>query len=219
MRLLPHYIIHRHHAAKVPRTFPALKRISKFLPRPPGKKVQFKSTRPPLHLLRRNQHLFPPHIPGPSIEIPVKLLKRVARLLVCCRPAQFRRPVRDHAPVVVISRLTLPFIKLRPGHAFPGQKSHRLQRRAPKTLAHVHQNTIHIKNQNLRNRVKSFASSQCRQISSPRLVDAEYRSYFDSNGSASLLPVSNQSGNSCYQPSSSISSQVLLRSARSPAHA
>src|SRR6267142_5030513 len=170
MRLLPRHVVHRHHATKVPRPRPAFKCISKFPPRPPRKQAQFESLRPPLHLLWRNQHLFPPHIPRPTVEIPVKLLKRVARLLVRRWPAQRRRPVRDHAPVVVISRLALPFIEFRPGHSFPGKKSYCLESRTPKTLAHVHQDAVHIKNQNLRNWVKSFTSAQCRQISSMRFL-------------------------------------------------
>src|ERR1700687_3927081 len=168
--LLPRHVIHRYDRTKFPRACPPRKRVSKFLPRPPGKKIQFKSFRPVLYLLGRYQHFLPPHISRPPIAIPIKLLKGVPRLLISRRPPQRRRPVRYHVPIVVVPRLVLPFVKLRPRHPLPGQKPHRLQRRAPETLAHIHQHAVHIENQNFRNRLKSLASAQSRQSSSLNIV-------------------------------------------------
>src|SRR6266852_7131666 len=104
-RLLPRNVVHGHYHAKVPGRRPALEPIRKLLPGSPREKIEFKPLRPPLHLLRRNQHLLSPHIPRPPIAVPVKFLKRVACFLITRRPSERRGPVRNHAPVVVFPGL------------------------------------------------------------------------------------------------------------------
>jgi hypothetical protein len=81
-------------------------------------------------------------------------------LLVGGRPAEGGGPVRNHAPVVVVSRLVFPSIEFRPGDALAGEKAHGVQGGTPKALADVDEDAIDVKDEDLRKRREGFADGE-----------------------------------------------------------
>src|SRR4029077_15626084 len=123
----------------------------------PGEEIKLIASGPALDLRGRNQQLFLAHVSRLAVLAPIEWLKSGASFLIRRWPPQRGSPSRNHAPVVVITRLGFPFIQLRPGDAFPGKEAYRLERRAPEAAAHVHQDAIHIEDEYFWREQSSFA--------------------------------------------------------------
>jgi len=152
MWFLPLDVVHCDDPSKMPRGGPTVKRIGEFLPRTAGKKIQLETPRPARDLPRRDHQFFLADIAALAVFAPVKPLKRLASLLIGCRPPERSGPIRHHVPIIVVTGFALPFVEFGPCNSFTGDEMHRFKPRKPIGAVNVDQHAVDVKYEDFRKR-------------------------------------------------------------------
>lgn len=163
MGLFTGHVVHADDGAKVAGAGPLIESEGKFLARTAGEKVQLEVLGPALDLPGSDKNFFAADISGAAVGIPIKSLESVASLLIRGRLSEGGSPAGNHGPVVIVSGLILPAVKLRPGDALSCEEMDGVESRAPEALANVDKDPINVENEDLGNRCEGFASGRCGQ--------------------------------------------------------
>src|SRR6266436_9065284 len=109
---LPFCIVHGNDSAKIFRRRPAFEGKRKLLPRAPGKKIQFKSLRPPRNLFWGYHQFFVSNVARLPVAPPIKSFERFARFVIVGGMSERTYPRGHHGPIIVEAGLALPRMQL-----------------------------------------------------------------------------------------------------------
>ena len=115
------------------------------------------------------------HIAGLRLRAPIEFLKARLHHFVRNRLAERRDPIRRQSPVIVVAGAILPLVDFGVGDAPAGEKMNRVDDRLVKRSVHVHQNAIHIKNDEFGrelHRIPSMARSTLARVGPRAGADA-----------------------------------------------
>src|SRR5258707_15048492 len=105
-----------------------------------------------------NEPLFTRHIAGLVLRAPIELLETRLDLGIRDRFSQRGDPVGREAPVIVVSRAVLPLVNFGIRDAPPREEMNRFNNGPVKRSAHVHQDSVDVKDHQLGRKLQRISS-------------------------------------------------------------